>query len=164
MRVAQVQRTTRQRQIVLEELQRLTSHPTAAALYAIVRRRLPKISLGTVYRNLELLARMGLIKKLEFSCAETRFDAKIDHHDHLRCVCCGRVDDVSASPLELSGGEDSVYGGYQVLGHRLEFYGICPACRNESCGLGGNADAAMRMPNAEITPNRDKPTVLHHPK
>ena len=54
-----IQRNTRQRQVILEELQKLTSHPTAVSLYQIVRHRVPKISLGTVYRNLELLARSG---------------------------------------------------------------------------------------------------------
>ena len=113
--------------MILEELQKLTSHPTAATLYAIVRRRLPKISLGTVYRNLELLARMGGIQKLEFAGAEARFDGNSARHDHLRCVRCGRVDDVSAATLDLSGGAANDWGGYQILGHRLEFFGICPA-------------------------------------
>jgi len=54
------QRNTRQRQVVLEELRKLTSHPTAAELYEITRARLPKISLGTVYRNLEVLAENGV--------------------------------------------------------------------------------------------------------
>ena len=100
------QRNTRQRQVILEELQKLTSHPTAAGLYEIVRRRLPKISLGTVYRNLELLARTGLIQKLEFGGGEARFDGNVDRHDHVRCVRCGRVDDISAPPLDLFGGAD----------------------------------------------------------
>ena len=79
MRFEPQQRTTRQRQVILEELQKLQSHPTAAALYEIVRRRVPKISLGTVYRNLELLARTGLIRKLEFAGAEARFDGNVSH-------------------------------------------------------------------------------------
>ena len=72
-----LQRNTRQRQVILEELQKLTSHPTAAVLYDIVRRRLPKISLGTVYRNLELLARMGMVQKLELAGGEARFDGNV---------------------------------------------------------------------------------------
>lgn len=122
-------RNTRQRQVILEELQNLTSHPTAAALYETVRRRLPKISLGTVYRNLELLARMGVIQKLDFAGGEARFDGNVARHDHLRCVRCGRVDDVSAPPLDLSEGPTNDWSGYRILGHRLEFFGICPECR-----------------------------------
>jgi Fur family ferric uptake transcriptional regulator len=63
-------RTTRQRQVILEELQKLTSHPTAAEVYEIVRKRLPKVSLGTVYRNLELLAQNRTIQKLDISSTE----------------------------------------------------------------------------------------------
>jgi Fur family transcriptional regulator, ferric uptake regulator len=124
-----LQRHTRQRQVILEELQKLTSHPTAAVLYTIVRRRLPKISLGTVYRNLELLARMGMVQKLELAGGEARFDGRVARHDHVRCVRCGRLDDVSAPPLDLFEGAANDWGGYQILGHRLEFFGVCPQCQ-----------------------------------
>jgi Fur family transcriptional regulator, ferric uptake regulator len=123
------QRHTKQRQVILEELQNLTSHPTATGLYEIVRRRLPKISLGTVYRNLELLAAAGTIQKLETCSAEARFDGNAAPHDHLRCLRCGRVDDVSGPPLDLSGGRPDDCTGYQILGHRLEFLGLCPQCQ-----------------------------------
>lgn len=124
------QRNTRQRQVILEELRKLTSHPTAVGIYEIVRRRLPKISLGTVYRNLELLARTGLVRKLEMGNAESRFDGNVAPHDHVRCVRCGRVDDVSGPPLDLLGGPANDLHGYQILGHRLEYLGICSQCRN----------------------------------
>jgi Fur family transcriptional regulator, ferric uptake regulator len=136
MNADQVRRNTRQRQVVLEELQKLKIHPTAVVLYEIVRRRLPKISLGTVYRNLDLLARTGLIQKLNVAGGEARFDGEVAQHDHVRCVRCGRVDDVSAPPLDLVGGTTHDWGGYQILGHRLEFFGICPECVKT-----GSADA-----------------------
>ena len=79
------QRVTRQRRVILEELRKLTSHPTAPALYEVVRRRLPRISLGTVYRNLELLARAGFIQRLDLQGAEARFDGNPEHHYHVRC-------------------------------------------------------------------------------
>jgi Fur family ferric uptake transcriptional regulator len=123
------QRNTRQRQVILEELQQLTSHPTAAGLYVIVRRRMPKISLGTVYRNLELLYRTGTIQKLAFSGGEARYDGNVKNHDHLRCINCGRLDDAPDPPLVISGGGKEDLGGYKVLGHRLEFFGVCPKCR-----------------------------------
>jgi Fur family transcriptional regulator, ferric uptake regulator len=126
---SEFQRNTRQRQVILDELQGLPSHPTAAELYAIVRRKLPRISLGTVYRNLDLLARVGMIQKLDLAGTEARFDGNVARHDHLRCVRCGRVDDVSALPLDLSGGTANDCSGYEILGHRLEFFGICPRCR-----------------------------------
>jgi Fe2+ or Zn2+ uptake regulation protein len=125
-------RTTRQRQVILEELCKLCTHPTAADLYAIVRQRLPNISLGTVYRNLDLLARTGTIQKLELAGSETRFDGNPDRHYHLRCVRCGRVDDVVGAPVDFAPSSDQDFQGYAVLGHRLEFFGICPLCREQS--------------------------------
>jgi Fe2+ or Zn2+ uptake regulation protein len=121
-------RNTRQRKVILEELQKVKEHPTAASLYAIVRRRMPKISLGTVYRNLELLNQMGMVQKLDFSGAEARYDGNVEDHDHLRCVRCMRVDDAPGPPLALAGGGKEDWGGYKVLGHRLEVFGVCPKC------------------------------------
>jgi Fe2+ or Zn2+ uptake regulation protein len=143
------QRNTRQRKLILEELQKLTSHPTAATLYAVVRRRMPKISLGTVYRNLELLARMGMIQKLGLGCSEARFDGNTEHHDHLRCVRCGRVDDVFVLPLDLAEGTVNDWCGYTILGRRLEFLGVCPQCRSRE----GNSDESGGGSPAAATTN-----------
>ena len=123
------QRNTRQRQVILEELRRLTSHPSATDLYEIVRQRLPRISLGTVYRNLELLARSGVIQKLEIGGAQTRFDGNPKQHHHVRCISCGRVDDAHEVSADLLGDEVKNIGGYEILGHRLEFVGLCPVCK-----------------------------------
>ena len=130
MKTNAFQRNTKQRQVILAELQKLNSHPTAVALYRIVSCRLPKISLGTVYRNLDLLTRTGVIQKLEFGSEEARFDGNPARHDHVRCVKCGRVDDIGGSPLELLGGRIDDFNGYCVLGHRIEFFGVCPQCNS----------------------------------
>ena len=124
------QRNTRQRQVVLEELQKLTSHPTAAELYEFTRGRLPKISLGTVYRNLEVLVRMGLAQKLDLKGAEARFDGNPKPHYHVRCVGCGRVDDIHDLPLDPVSYEFESPNGYEIVGVRLEFVGVCPECQN----------------------------------
>ena len=126
------QRNTPQRRVILEELQKVASHPTAVELYESVRRRMPRISLGTVYRNLELLAKTGTIRKLTFGGTEARFDGNPDCHYHVRCVRCGRVDDLDGLPPEPVPVEPGQAGGYRILGHRLEFVGICPHCRSES--------------------------------
>jgi Fur family ferric uptake transcriptional regulator len=123
------QRNTQQRQVILEELRKVRIHPTAAALYTLVRSRLPKISLGTVYRNLEMLHQLGIIQKLEFGGSEARYDGTVYHHDHIRCTQCGRIEDVPAPPLALSGVDGNDLGGYKILGHRFEYLGICPKCQ-----------------------------------
>lgn len=121
-------RNTRQRQVILEELRKLSSHPTAAELFEIARARLPRLSMGTVYRNLELLSRMGEIRKLEWSGAEARFDGDIHRHDHVRCVRCGTLGDLEGVSDESVNAAANRETDFVILGHRLEFYGICPAC------------------------------------
>ena len=122
------QRNTPQRTVVLEELKKVTCHPTAAELYEIKRRRLAKISLATVYRNLELLVRMGIIRKLENSTGQARFDSDLDRHYHVRCVSCARVDDAHGLPDNPVKEVVEEVGGYDIHGFRLEFFGICPGC------------------------------------
>jgi Fur family transcriptional regulator, ferric uptake regulator len=84
-------RMTSQRRIILEELRKTKTHPTADELYVVARKRLPKISLGTVYRNLDQLAESGEILKLEMCGCQKRFDGNTHEHFHARCQGCGRV-------------------------------------------------------------------------
>jgi Fur family ferric uptake transcriptional regulator len=82
-----------------------------------------------VYRNLELLARTGVIRKLDTSGSEARFDGNTDRHYHVRCVRCGRLDDMhdlSEDPVKR---DTRALNGYEILGFRLEFLGICPGCK-----------------------------------
>ncbi len=123
---------TRQRQIILEELRTVDSHPSADEVYEMVRKRLPRISLGTVYRNLEILSELGEIQKLELGGDLKRFDRKPNKHYHIRCMNCGRVDDAPIAPLNQV--EDELYGTtvFTIIGHRLEFEGLCPQCSKAS--------------------------------
>jgi len=128
----QLQRNTRQRQVILEELQKVKTHPTAAGVYEAVRQRIPKISLGTVYRNLDVLARMGLVQKLTLGGEEAHFDGDVTAHHHIRCTRCGRIDDIYGPPLDLSGGASNDFVGYEVLGYHLEYIGACPECKGDA--------------------------------
>ena len=121
-------RMTRQRQVILEELRKVKTHPSADELYEKVKRRLPRISLGTVYRNLEILTRLGEIQHVEIGGAMKRFDGNPKNHYHIRCIRCARVDDVQIGPLKQV--EDALAGStdYQITGHRLEFVGLCGKC------------------------------------
>lgn len=122
-------RMTQQRQVILEELSRVCSHPTADEIYGMVRKRLPKISLGTVYRNLELLAEAGRIRKLDVGGTQKRFDGRSEDHYHIRCVKCGRVDDIEIpTTIEVERAARDL-SDYDIIGHCLLFSGICPACR-----------------------------------
>jgi Fur family transcriptional regulator, ferric uptake regulator len=121
---------TTQRTIILEELGKLKTHPTADDLYRTVRTRLPKISLGTVYRNLEILSEAGLIQKIEVPGTMKRFDGDTDIHHHVRCVSCGAVSDIGPAHAialpDIPGDVD----GYRIVGCRLDLIGICPRCRS----------------------------------
>ena len=125
-------RNTRQRQVIIEEIQKLDTHPSAVMLYELVRKRLPKVSLGTVYRNLDFLAQAGVIQKLNTGSTEARFDWNPELHYHVRCVHCGRVDDVHDAPNVLVDREVNELQGFDILGHQLQFIGICPDCRSSA--------------------------------
>lgn len=122
-------RSTRPRRIILEELKKVTSHPTADEIYDMVRERLPRVSLGTVYRNLEVMAGSGLILKLEVAGTQRRYDGTIDPHYHIRCEICGKVDDIQIKPI--NGIEREIKGAtsYDISGHKIEFSGRCPLCK-----------------------------------
>ncbi len=121
-------RLTTQRQVILEELARVTSHPTANEVYDMVRKRLPRIGLGTVYRNLELMAESGLILKLEVGGTQKRFDATTDLHYHIRCTACGKVDDIKLPVQQEINKIAARATDYHILGHHVEFSGICASC------------------------------------
>ncbi len=126
-------RMTPQRQVILDEVRALASHPTADEIYARVKKKLPRISMGTVYRNLDILASCGLISRLEPSQTQMRFDCNTGDHYHVNCVRCGCIEDESIKPaddtfetLQNALGNLTKYG---IFGHRLEFFGLCSRCR-----------------------------------
>lgn len=125
-------RSTRQRRVILEELRKCTLHPTAAEIYDIVRKRLPRISLGTVYRNLEYLSQAGRITTLETAGSQKRFDGRTDIHYHVRCSRCGRVEDAPVGRIDAIDRALEAITGYDVLGYRLEFVGICALCQTDT--------------------------------
>ncbi|MCI5124600.1 MAG: transcriptional repressor [Candidatus Electrothrix sp. AR5] len=122
-------RLTTQRQILLEELSKVNSHPTACELYEMVRKRLPRIGLGTVYRNLELMADSGMILKLELGGAQKRFDASTDPHYHIRCSVCGKLEDITVDVQKKIMEDAAEKTSYTILGHNVEFTGECPFCQ-----------------------------------
>ena len=140
-------RMTQQRRVILEELRKENIHPTADALYEMVRKRLPRVSLGTVYRNLEILSCLGEIQTLEISGSQKRYDGIPQKHYHIRCMHCGRMDDAPIAPLNRI--EDALYGStvYTIMGHRLEFIGLCPEC-SQNDQIRRTAEQALCLPAA----------------
>ncbi len=121
-------RLSKQRKIILEKLCAVTSHPTADEIYDMVREELPKISLGTVYRNLEVLNSDGHIQVVRAPGGQKRFDGNTSSHHHVVCIHCGAVGDVFNTPDCLVEKTDLV-STFTILGQTTFFYGICPECR-----------------------------------
>lgn len=130
--MAQTQtRMTTQRMVILEELRKVHSHPTADELYAMVRARMPRISLGTVYRNLDFLTESGEILKIDAAGSIRRFDGDTRPHQHVRCSVCGRIGDVMP-PLPTPAVDGVRVDGFQITSSRIEYEGICDECAKTS--------------------------------
>ncbi len=121
-------RMTHQREVVLDELRNSYTHPTADELYVNVRKKLPRISLATIYRTLETLEQVGLVKKITIDCNQMRFDGNVEDHYHITCVQCGRVDDIPSSAIKKVEVKTGEVDGYTVIGHQIHFFGICNTC------------------------------------
>ena len=120
---------TKQKEAIFRVLRSTTSHPTADWVYAEVRKEIPNISLGTVYRNLKLLRQSGEISEIDFSSTFSRFDGNPDNHYHFRCEKCGRVFDVDEPVNEELDGRIAQKTGFNISHHRLEFRGLCKECQ-----------------------------------
>lgn len=123
---------TRQRKLILETLRNMHTHPSADEIYEMVRRKLPRISLGTVYRNLDILSELGEIQKLELSGCLKRFDGNPEKHYHIRCINCDRLDDAPIAYMETLENRMPDECGYKIVGHRLEFLGLCQQCMEKA--------------------------------
>jgi Fur family peroxide stress response transcriptional regulator len=134
-------RVTRQREAVYDHLRGVDHHPTAEDVYQNVKAVLPSISLATVYKSLEALVEAGLATKLVVANDSARYDARGDHHYHLRCLRSGRVEDVSTSfdpdliaKIDPNLGPSLEARGFRVTGYRLELVGYYEETAQDSEG------------------------------
>jgi Fe2+ or Zn2+ uptake regulation protein len=116
----------------MEILTDTKEHPTAEEIFHATRKVIPQISLGTVYRNLDYLIAAGMVKKIETGTGGARFDGDLSDHYHQRCVQCGRIEDIYDLSLLEFHPESIEARDFEILGHRLEFYGICKNCKKEN--------------------------------
>ena len=120
---------SRQRELVLAAVKSSMEHPTADMVYAALKADNPSLSLGTVYRNLNLLAQMGQIHKIGMPEGSDRFDGRTDEHYHMLCQKCGRVYDVQLDTLSELDGQIQSQTGFLVHSHDLIVRGVCRACQ-----------------------------------
>jgi len=124
-------RMTKQRRIILDVLRSTTSHPTADWLYEKVKDKIPNISLGTVYRNLNILKEMNEIMELNYGSTYSRFDGNPQNHYHFVCERCGMGFDMDEEVHREMDRRVEEKTGFTVRYHRMEFYGTCRECQNE---------------------------------
>lgn len=120
---------TQQRAAVFDYLSHVDHHPTAEEVFLTVKRKLPKISLATVYKNLEALVSCGAASKLTYGDGSARYDIRTDHHYHTRCLKCGGVADLEAADGEKLLKQIKPQTGFEVKDYRLELIGYCRDCR-----------------------------------
>lgn len=119
---------SKQREMIREFLMSRKDHPTADIVYRNVRRQDPNISLGTVYRNLTLLADIGEINRLRVGDGADRFDADTSPHYHFVCTECGSVIDLEMDSIEnITETAGANFDGH-IAGHSTYFYGACQQC------------------------------------
>lgn len=121
-------RNTTQRAVILAEVEGADGHLTAGELFERVRRQYPTIAYGTVYRTLHLLAEHGLIQELTFADQASRFDRRVDRHDHVHCLVCGIIMDVDVPVALLASHVAEEQSGFIVTSHHTVFAGTCPTC------------------------------------
>lgn len=127
-------RNTIQRNLVLQAVQALHGHVTADEVYAWIAAHHPSIGKGTVYRNLNILAETGEIRKIVLSGASDCYDFTTREHYHVRCVKCHKVEDVEMEVLPDLMEQIQNTHGHVILGHDIMFRGICSACLEKSTG------------------------------
>ena len=120
-------RMTKQKRVIFEVLSGTKSHPTADWIYAEAKKQIPDISLGTVYRNLQVLLEDGKIQELNYGKSQSRFDGNPAPHYHFVCMQCGRVLDFDMDAPRVDAAVLAAAPG-AVYSHRLECYGTCKDC------------------------------------
>ena len=124
---ASSRRRTKQLEVIWNEISGDPSHPTADQIYERVRQKLPNISLGTVYRNLQKLVAGGQLQVIVLDRTQ-HFDPLLDRHQHFICKSCGKVYDVFVDTGEEIRPTSLPPGGFTVTSHQLSWYGTCQSC------------------------------------
>ncbi len=125
-------RETKQRAAILRILRNTRTHPNADMIYEEVRKEIPNISKGTVYRNLKVLEKSGQISELNLNGTVSRYEVRQESHYHFRCERCGRVIDVDGPVDKELDKKAARRTGLRILFHQLEFRGLCKDCRPQS--------------------------------
>jgi len=125
-----VRRQSKQKTTIIEILKNRQDHPTADMIFSEARSHIPHISMGTVYRNLEILRSEGQVRIVSAPGQPRRFDGNTRHHYHIHCTVCGHIEDLPAHLLPNMA--SLTVPGYDVIRCVIELEGICPRCRSRN--------------------------------
>jgi Fur family peroxide stress response transcriptional regulator len=124
-----IRKRSRQRERILELLQDTGVHPTADWLYNHLKEEFPNLSMGTVYRNLNILVEQGKVDRMDFGSTFDRFDARMGPHYHFICEQCGAIIDLELPIDDSLNRRVDELTPFQVKRHSIEFYGLCDRCQ-----------------------------------
>jgi Fur family ferric uptake transcriptional regulator len=131
-------KSTQQRDAIVDQFLRSSGHMSIDDLLAKVRKRSPKVGYATVYRTMKLLTECGIAAPRQFGDGQTRFEVMGDHshHDHLICVQCGLILEFENDAIEQLQDEMAQnLGGFKLVRHKLELYGLCPKAAGQKNGF-----------------------------
>src|SRR5215207_11285957 len=145
-------RQTAQRAMILETVQEADGHLTAGEIFERVRRRDPRVGYGTVYRSLHLLAEHGLIQELTFADQASRYDGRVERHDHVHCLKCGELLDVDVPVALMALHVAAEQSGFDVNSHHTVFSGVCPGCKSAETRTIGDRQRPRGLSGIGMTP------------
>jgi len=126
-------RITPQRLAVLKILAKSEGHPSVEDIFKQVKPNFPTTSLATIYKTVNLLKEIGEVVQLDFSEESNRYDGNKPYpHPHLICIRCKAVVDPDVATISDLSKKLAKKTGYEIVNCRLDFFGICPRCQEES--------------------------------
>ncbi|MBA3913937.1 MAG: transcriptional repressor [Acidobacteriales bacterium] len=123
---------THQRQVIYETIMALDGHPSPEMIYERVRRKVPSISLATVYKNIRTFLDSGMLREVSLHHGSLRVEANDEAHHHLVCTVCKQISDLEAEALEPVRLRHRLPGGFQVQRVSVDVLGVCESCAGKS--------------------------------
>ena len=123
---------THQRQVLYEVMQAMPGHPSPEEVYTRVKKRIPAISLATVYKNIHLFVERGVLKELSMHHGSLRVELHGHHHHHIVCSRCKAITDIEERTLGVLPTLQDLPGGFQMECYSIDVIGICATCQKQN--------------------------------
>lgn len=120
---------TQQRQVIYEVMQSIGGHPSPEQVYAVVRERIPTISLATVYKNIHLFVESGVLREVSLHHGTVRVELAAEEHHHVVCSRCKSIADIDESELGAIPRQSRLPGGFLVERYAIDVIGLCAECQ-----------------------------------